>query len=412
MSALLIKNIRTLIGIHPLSKTRLCGAEMADLPTMENAFLLIENQRITQFGAMVDCPQRADETIDATARIVLPAWCDSHTHLVFAATREEEFEMRIQGIPYEEIAARGGGILNSARRLQAMPEDELFDRSVLQLNEARLMGTGCLEIKSGYGLTLDSELKILRVIQRLKAVSDVEIKASFLGAHAVPLEYKNNRNGYISLIINEMLPKIADEGLADYVDVFCEKIAFTSEETDRILSAASKYGLKPKIHTNQFNSMGGIEIAVRHNAVSVDHLEVLNDAEISILKNSKTIATLLPTAPFFLNDSHTPPARKLIDAGVTVALATDFNPGTTPSVSMPFVVSLACIRLRMTPDEAINAATLNGAAALEMSNDFGSIAIGKLGNCIMTKPVPSVAYLPYAFGSNWIEKVVLKGRVQ
>ena len=412
MSSILIKNIRTLIGIHPLSKTRLCGGEMAELPTIENAFLLIENQRITQLGAMADCPERADETIDATTRIVMPAWCDSHTHLVFAATREEEFEMRIQGIPYEEIAARGGGILNSARRLQAMSEDELYDRSVLRLDEARHLGTGCLEIKSGYGLTVDSELKMLRVIKRLKTVSDVEIKASFLGAHAVPLEYKNNRNGYMSLIINEMLPKIADEGLADYVDVFCEKIAFSIEETDRILTAASKYGLKPKIHTNQFNSMGGIETAVRHNAVSVDHLEVLNDREISVLKNSNTIATLLPTASFFLNDNHTPPARKLIDMGVTVALATDFNPGTTPSVSMPFVVSLACIRLHMTPAEVINAATLNGAAALEMSNDFGSIAVGKLGNCIITKPVPSVAYLPYAFGSNWIEKVILKGKIQ
>ena len=253
---------------------------------------------------------------------------------------------------------------------------------------------------------------MLRVIKRLKTVSDVEIKASFLGAHAVPLEYKNNRNGYMSLIINEMLPKIADEGLADYVDVFCEKIAFSIEETDRILTAASKYSLKPKIHTNQFNSMGGIETAVRHKAVSVDHLEVLNDGEISVLKNSNTIATLLPTASFFLNDNHTPPARKLIDMGVTVALATDFNPGTTPSVSMPFVVSLACIRLHMTPAEVINAATLNGAAAFEMSNDFGSIAVGKLGNCIITKPVPSVAYLPYAFGSNWIEKVILKGKIQ
>ncbi len=412
MPSLLIKNIRFLIGIHPLSISRLRGAEMANLPIIENAFLLIDNQRITQFGTMPNCPELADKIIDATDRIVLPAWCDSHTHLVFAATREEEFEMRIQGIPYEEIAARGGGILNSARRLQAMSEDELFERSLLRLDEARYLGTGCLEIKSGYGLTVDSELKMLRVIRRLKAVSDVEIKASFLGAHAVPTEYKNNRNDYISLIINDMLPRIADDGLADYVDVFCEKIAFSSEETDRILTAAAHYGLRPKIHTNQFNSMGGIETAVKHNAVSVDHLEVLNDAEIAVLKNSNTIATLLPTAPFFLNDAHTPPARKLIDAGVTVALATDFNPGTTPSVSMPFVVSLACIRLRMTPNEAINAATLNGAAALEMSNDFGSFAVGKMGNCIMTKPVPSVAYLPYSFGANWIENVVLKGKIQ
>ena len=412
MSSLLIKNIKSLIGTHPLSILRLEGAILSNLPTIENAFLLIENQRIAQFGAMADCPQRADKIIDATDRIVLPAWCDSHTHLVFAATREEEFEMRIKGIPYEEIAARGGGILNSARKLQAMSENELFERSLLRLDEAIKLGTGCIEIKSGYGLTVDSELKMLRVIKRLKAVSDIEIKASFLGAHAVPSAYKTDRNAYISLIINEMLPKIAHEGLADYVDVFCEKIAFSSEETDRILTAATRYGLKPKIHTNQFNSMGGIETAIKHNAVSVDHLEVLNDAEIALLKDSNTIATLLPTAPFFLNDLHTPPARKLIDAGATVALATDFNPGTTPSVSMPFVISLAGIRLRMTPAEAINAATLNGAAALEMSHDFGSFAVGKMGNCIITKPVPSVAYLPYSFGSNWIETVVLKGNVQ
>ena len=412
MSSLLIKNIKSLIGTHPLSISRFEGEALSNLPTIENAFLLIENQRITLLGAMPECPERADTIIDATDRIVLPAWCDSHTHLVFAATREEEFEMRIQGIPYEEIAARGGGILNSARKLQAMDENELFKRSLLRLDEAIKLGTGCIEIKSGYGLTVDSELKMLRVIKRLKAVSDIEIKASFLGAHAVPSAYKTDRNAYISLIINEMLPKIAHEGLADYVDVFCEKIAFSSEETDRILTAATRYGLKPKIHTNQFNSMGGIETAIKHNAVSVDHLEVLNDAEIALLKDSNTIATLLPTAPFFLNDLHTPPARKLIDAGATVALATDFNPGTTPSVSMPFVISLACIRLRMTPAEAINAATLNGAAALEMSHDFGSFAVGKMGNCIITKPVPSVAYLPYSFGSNWIETVVLKGNVQ
>ena len=410
--SLLIKNIRFLIGIHPLSISRLRGTEMAQLPILENAFLIIENQRIKQFGSMLDCPDRADKIIDATERIVLPAWCDSHTHLVFAATREEEFEMRIQGIPYEEIASRGGGILNSARKMQLIDEDILFENSLKRLDEARQLGTGCLEIKSGYGLTVESELKMLRVIQRLKTATDVEIKASFLGAHAVPTEFKANREGYISLIINEMLPKIAAEGLADYVDVFCEKIAFSSSETERILKAAARFGLKPKIHTNQFNSMGGIETAIQNHAISVDHLEVLNDAEIDLLKNSQTIATLLPTAPFFLNDVHTPPARKLIDAGATVALATDFNPGTTPSVSMPFVISLACIRLRMTPAEAIHAATINGAAALEMSDDFGSFAVGKMGNLIITKPAPSVAYLPYSFGSNWIEKVVLKGKIQ
>jgi imidazolonepropionase len=406
MASILIKNIQQLVGTQSIE--RLKGKAMASLPSINNAFLLIENNIITQIGEMHDCPLRADKVIDATDRLVLPSWCDSHTHLVFAATREEEFVMRIKGMSYEEIAAKGGGILNSARRLQAMDENELFDKSLKRLEEAKQLGTGAIEIKSGYGLTVESELKILRVIRRLKEASNLNIKSTFLGAHAVPLEYKTNREGYISLVINDMLPQIADEGLADYVDVFCEKIAFSPEETDQILSAAAKYGLKPKIHTNQFNSMGGIETAIRHKAISVDHLEVLNDDEIQILKQSKTIATLLPTAPFFLNDAHTPPARKLLDADITVALATDYNPGTTPSVSMPFVVSLACIRLRMTPEEAINAATINGAAAMEISNTHGSIAVGKVASIIITKPVSSLAYLPYSFGMNWIEQVLIE----
>ncbi len=407
MPSILIKNIKQLIGTHSLDVERLKGTEMSHLPKVDNAFLFIENQCIMQFGSMENCPNRADKIVDATDRLVLPAWCDSHTHLVFAATREEEFEMRLRGASYEEIAAKGGGILNSAKRLQAMEENKLFEKSLERLEEARNMGTGAIEIKSGYGLTVESELKMLRVIRRLKEQSNVEIIATFLGAHAVPMAYRENRKMYMSLIINEMLPQIAAEGLADYVDVFCEKIAFSVEETERILEAASKYGLKPKIHTNQFNSMGGIEAAIKYNAVSVDHLEVLNDAEIDVLKKSNTIATLLPTAPFFLNDSHTPPARKLLDADVAVALATDFNPGTSPSVCMPFVVSLACIRLRMTPEEAINAATLNGAAALDLSDSHGSIAVGKKAKLILTKPVNSLAYLPYSFSSNWIEQVII-----
>lgn len=407
MSSILIKNITQLVGAHALDIIRLEGSEMPHLPKVDNAFLLIENQCIMKFGGMKNCPNRADIVIDATDRFVLPAWCDSHTHLVFAATREEEFERRLRGATYEEIAASGGGILNSAKRLQAMDENKLFEKSLERLEEARNMGTGAIEIKSGYGLTVESELKMLRVIRRLKEKSNVEIKATFLGAHAVPMAYRGNRTMYMSLIINQMLPQIAAEGLADYVDVFCEKIAFSVKETETILEAASKYGLKPKIHTNQFNSMGGIEAAVKYDAVSVDHLEVLNDAEIAVLKKSNTIATLLPTAPFFLNDAHTPPARKLLDANVVVALATDFNPGTSPSVSMPFVVSLACIRLRMTPEEAINAATLNGAAALDIADSHGSIAVGKKAKLILTKPVNSLAYLPYAFGTNWIEQVII-----
>ena len=406
---LFINNIRWLVGTHPLSIKRLKGREISHLPIIENAFLRIDNQRITQFGTMseADRPTRADQYVDATNRAILPAFCDSHTHLVFAASREEEFEMRLKGMPYETIAANGGGILNSARKLGAMSESELFDRSLARLEEAQRLGTAAIEIKSGYGLTVESELKMLRVIRRLKETvgNKMCIKATFLGAHAVPTVFKDNRKAYISLIINEMLPKIAAEGLADYVDVFCEKIAFSAAETDEILRGAARFGLRPKIHTNQFNSMNGIETALKHHAISVDHLEVLTENEIKLLGNSPTIATLLPTAPFFLNDTQTPPARELIDAGATVALATDFNPGTSPSVSMPFVVSLGCIRLRMTPAESINAATLNGAAALEVANDFGSIAVGKMGRIILTKPIPSVAFLPYNFGTNWIEKV-------
>ena len=408
--ALLIENIRWLIGTHPLSIGRLKGTEMSHLPKVENAFLLIDNQRITRFGTMSepDRPTSADQYVDATGRAVLPAFCDSHTHLVFAASREEEFEMRLKGMAYETIAANGGGILNSARKLGAMSESELFDRSLARLEEAEGLGTAAIEIKSGYGLTVDSELKMLRVIRRLKETvgNRMTIKATFLGAHAVPTLFKDNRKGYISLIINDLLPKIAAEGLADYMDVFCEKIAFSADETDELLTAAARFGLRPKIHTNQFNSMNGIETALKHKAISVDHLEVLTENEIDLLGNSPTVATLLPTAPFFLNDAHTPPARQLMDSGATVALATDFNPGTSPSVSMPFVVSLACIRLRMTPTESLNAATLNGAAAMEVSNDFGSIAVGKMARVILTKPIPSVAFLPYNFGTNWIERVV------
>ena len=407
MSSILIHHIKQLIGTHPLSKNRLKGTEMAVLPFIENAYLLIENQRIIDFGDMKNCTQRADSYIDATGCLVLSAWCDSHTHLVFAATRQEEFVMRLKGATYQEIAEKGGGILNSARRLQAMEFSELLEKSLERLDEAQKTGTGAIEIKSGYGLTVESELKMLRVIRQLTAQSDMTIRATFLGAHAVPMEYRDNRNGYISLIINEMLPQIADEGLADYVDVFCEKLAFSTAETAQILEAAAKYGLKPKIHTNQFTSMGGIETAIQHKAISVDHLEVLNNKEINSLKKSETIATLLPTAPFFLNDKHTPPARKLLENNIAVALATDYNPGTSPSVSMPFVLSLACIRLRMTPEEAINAATLNGAAAMELAHEMGSIAIGKAAKIIITKPVSSLAYLPYAFTQNWIERVIL-----
>ncbi len=414
MSSLLIKNIGTLVQADNQSlKSRptapLRGKEMARLPHVEGAFLLVEGDEIADFGKMGHCPEHASQVIDASGKMVFPSWCDSHTHLVFAGSREGEFEDKIKGLSYEEIARKGGGILNSAKRLQETPEEVLVEQAFQRLEEVQGYGTGLIEIKSGYGLTLQSELKMLRVIRKLKKLTAMEIKATFLGAHAIPIEFKNDRRGYIDLIIKEMLPRIAAENLADYVDVFCEKVAFSVGETERVIQAAAKYGLKPKIHTNQFNCMGGIQLSVENGAVSVDHLERVNQDEIDCLKNSKTIATLLPSAPFFLNDPY-PPARKLLDAGIPIALATDYNPGSSPSGRMPFVLSLACIKMKMTPEEVINAATLNGAAALELQRDYGSIAKGKIANFFITKPIPSLAYLPYAFGSNLIERVFIRGK--
>ncbi len=408
---LLIKNIKTLFQMDDNINPRSCvkGGDLSVLPSINNAFLLVEKGDVKDFGQMDDCPELDVEEVDATGRMVLPTWCDSHTHLVFAGSREGEFEDRIKGLSYQEIARKGGGILNSAKRLQTTSEEDLLEQARLRLEEVIGYGTGAIEIKSGYGLTLESELKILRVIRQLKEESDVAIKATFLGAHAIPSEFKENREGYMNLILKEMLPAIAKENLADYIDVFCEKVAFSVEETIRIMEAGYKYGLQPKIHTNQFNCMGGIQAAVKHKAISVDHLEVLNDEEIKCLQNSDTMPCLLPSAPFFIND-HYPPARKMIEAGLPVALASDYNPGSTPSGNMPFVISLACIKMRMTPAEAINAATINGAKAMELEADYGSIRKGKTANFIMTKPIPSLAYIPYAFGSDVIEKVFLKGK--
>ncbi|MEO1262381.1 MAG: imidazolonepropionase [Bacteroidota bacterium] len=407
--SILVKNIQQLVQVEESPRTSpIPGSQLARLPTIDNAFLLAENGYIKDFGNMENCPDRADEIIDATGRMVFPCWVDSHTHLVFAKSRESEWVDRIKGLSYEEISNKGGGILNSARRLQETPEEVLFEQACERLEEVKSFGTGAIEIKSGYGLTVESELKMLRVIRRLKEGSDMGVKASFLGAHSVPMQFRNgNRQSYIDLIINRMLPQIADEGLADYIDVFCEKVAFSVAEMEQVLEAGAKYGLKPKVHVNQFYCLGGIAAAVKHGAVSVDHLEVVNDDDIAALQGSSTIPTLLPSAPFFLND-HIPPARKLIDADLPVALATDFNPGTTPSGRMPFVLSLACIQMRMLPEEAINAATLNGAFALEWANEYGSIARGKRANFFMTKPMPSVAYLPYAFGSNLVERVIIQ----
>ena len=409
--SLLIQHIKSLVQVRETVKGPLKGKDLGVLPAIEHAYLLIEGDRIAAFGPMSESPGRAGKVIDATDRMVFPSWVDSHTHLVFAASREAEFVDRINGLSYAEIAQRGGGILNSARRLQETPEAVLLEQAWARLQEVIGFGTGAIEIKSGYGLTSESELKMLRVIRKLGEMAPIPVKATFLGAHAMPLKYRENRSEYLRQITQEMLPQIAGEGLADYIDVFCEKNFYSVEETERILEAGARYGLKAKIHTNQFHSMGGIQAAIRYNALSVDHLEVVNETEIAALRKSKTLPVLLPTAPFFLNNEHRPPARKLIDAGLPVALATDFNPGTTPSGRMSFVLSLACIQLRMTPEEAVNAATVNGAFALEMGDACGAIAKGYLANVFITKPMPSVAYLPYAFGSDLVERVVLNGQV-
>ena len=410
---MLITNIKGLVGVHPKDKLSLRGSEMANLPVLQNAWLLLEDGLIKNFGLMSEIPSQISDLksqISANDRFVFPSWCDSHTHIVFAAPREEEFVMKIAGKTYEDIAAAGGGILNSANKLQLATEDELFESATLRLEGMIKQGTGAVEIKSGYGLTLESELKMLRVIKRLKEVFPIPIKATLLAAHAYPAQFKNNHQAYIDLIINEMLPVVSAEKLADYIDVFCEKGFFSVSETDEILSAAAKYGLKPKIHANQLSVSGGVQIGIKHDAISVDHLEETDEEVLNSLSQSETIATLLPSCSFYLGIPFAN-ARGLINANAKVALASDFNPGSTPSGNMNFVVSLACIKLKMLPEEAINAATLNGAAAMEISNEVGSIAIGKKANLFITKPMPSLAFLPYSFGQIQIETVILNGEI-
>lgn len=385
---------------------------MGELSSINNAFVLIENGVIVSYGeysSEVNIPEGA-EKIDAQGGMVLPAFVDSHTHIVFAKSREEEFEMRIKGKSYEEIAAAGGGILNSAHKLHQMSEEELYQHALNRLNEVIAFGTGAIEIKSGYGLTVEDELKMLRVIKRLKAVSPIPIKATFLGAHAIPAEYKQNRRGYIDLVINEMLPKVAAENLADYCDVFCDQGFFTVEETDEILTAATRYHLKAKIHGNELGYTGGVQIAVKHNALSVDHLEYTGDEEIASLLTGNTMPVGLPNCSFFLGIPYAP-GRKMIDAGLPFCLASDYNPGSSPNGRMSFVVALACTQMKLTPEEAINATTLNGAAALELSHSHGSITVGKQANLIITKPIPSLAYIPYAFGVDPVAKVLINGKV-
>lgn len=409
--ATLLFNIKQLVNTRE-SWNLLRGAELAHLPSVENAYLIIEGERIAGFGRMENLPYKLDdfpEKYDMRGKNVLPSWCDSHTHLVFAGSREEEFVDKLKGIDYAEIAAKGGGILNSANKLNETSEEELFIQSYKRLEEVIALGTGAIEIKSGYGLTVDGELKMLRVIKRLKQKSKIPIKATFLGAHAFPAQFKNDRDSYIRLIIDEMLPVISKEGLADYIDVFCEKGFFSPEETAKICLAGKSHGLKPKLHVNQLNSVGGIETGLKAGAVSLDHLETLTDDEVNRLaKASSTICTLLPTAAFFLRMNY-PPVRRLIDVGCPVALASDYNPGSSPSGNMNFVVALSCIQMRLLPEEAINAATINGAHAMELADEVGSISAGKLANLIVTKKVPSINYLPYSFGQQCIEKVMLRG---
>ena len=405
----LITNIKELLQVRETSISKVSGVDMKILPTIKNAFLLIENDVILDFGRMENLRGiNADKIIDASGKIVLPTWCDSHTHIVYAGNREGEFVDRINGLSYEEIANKGGGILNSAKKLQKTSEEDLYQQSAARIEEVMILGTGAVEIKSGYGLTVDAELKMLRVIQRLTKRYPISIKATFLGAHAFPAEYKNNKDAYVDLIIDEMLPKIVNENLAEFIDVFCEDGYFSTHQTDKILTAGKQNGLVPKIHVNQFTIMGGVQIGVKHDALSVDHLEILDTNDLNALKNSSTMPVALPSCSYFLGIPYTP-ARQIIDAGLPLALATDYNPGSTPSGNMNFVVSTACIRMKMTPEEAINAATINGAYAMNISNTHGSITKGKKANLIITKAIPSYAYLPYAFGSNLIDVVFING---
>ena len=407
----LITNIKELLQVRDEGIIKVSGLEMKILPTIKNAFLLIEDDLISDYGEMQNLPKlNPDVIIDAQDKIVLPTWCDSHTHIVYAGNREDEFVDRINGLSYEDIANKGGGILNSAKKLQKASEEELYKQASNRIEEVMAMGTAAVEIKSGYGLTVEAELKMLRVIKKLSHDYPVVIKATFLGAHAFPEEFKEDKEAYVDLICNEMIPKVANEKLAEFVDVFCETGYFNVPQTDRILKKAKQFGLVPKIHVNQFTSIGGVQIGVKNLALSVDHLEILSDKDLEELKNSDTMPVALPACSYFLTIPYTP-AREIIDAGLPLALASDFNPGSSPSGNMNFVVSTACIKMRMTPEEAINAATINGAYAMNISTSHGSITRGKKANLIITKELPSYSYIPYAFGSNVIDTVIVNGKI-
>ncbi|MFC2104491.1 imidazolonepropionase [Bacteroidota bacterium] len=410
--SLLIKNIKSLINIELEPRKWVAGKDMQNLKTIENAYLLIEDDKIAGFGEMKKL-NKSDfngDVIDANGKMVFPSFCDSHTHLVYAGSREIEYGDKIRGLSYEEIAKRGGGILNSAKLLHNTTEDSLYEQALHRINEIIGFGTGAVEIKSGYGLTVEDEIKMLRVIKRLKETTPITIKSTFLGAHAVPAEYKGNQDEYVNLVINEMIPMVATEDLVDYIDVFCDKGFFTVEQTDRILMAGMKYGMRPKIHANELDYSGGIQVGVKYNALSVDHLEFTGEDEIKTLLGSETMPTLLPGAAFFLGMVD-PPVRKMMDAGLPIALASDYNPGSSPSGNMKFIMSLGTIKLRMLPEEVINASTLNGAYAMGLSDSLGSIAKGKIANVFITTEIPSYEFIPYAYTSNLIDQVILNGKI-
>ena len=409
-SNIIITNIKELVGILPKNKLVLGGKAMNELCILKNAFIEVQEDKIQSFGSMKDLKLKNSQSIfNANRGTVLPSWNDSHTHLVFAKSREKEFIDKINGLSYEQIAKKGGGILNSALHLEKISEETLFENSKQRLENIIKLGTGAIEIKSGYGLSIDGELKILRTIKRLKENFNIEIKSTFLGAHALPKKYKNKRTKYLDLIINEMLPNIHKEGLADYIDVFCETNYFNVDELDRILDAGAKFNLKPKVHVNQFTSIGGIQKAIEHKAISVDHLEIMEKNDYDSLKNSSTIATLLPSCSFFIDIPYAP-ARKLMYNNIPFALASDLNPGSSPNGNMNLVNSLACIKMKILPEAVINASTINGAYAMEISNLTGSITVGKQANLIITKPIESYPYLFYSFGENCIERTMIKGK--
>ncbi len=407
---ILIKNAKSLLQVDRGDTPMICGKDMSSIPSIQDAFLLLRDGIIIDYGKMEDCPESQGTIIDARGKLVMPAFCDSHTHLVYAGSREKEYVDKIRGLSYEEIARRGGGINNSAKLLRNTSEEDLYKQAMDRIKEIISLGTGAVEIKSGYGLDVESEIKMLRVIRRIKETSPITIRATFLGAHSVPLEYRGRQSVYVDMVINEMLPQVAEEGLADFVDVFCDRGFFTTNETDRILKAAANYGLRSKIHANELDFSGGIQVGVKNNALSVDHLEFTGEEEIRVLKNSGTMPTLLPGAAFFLGMDW-PPARKMIDAGLPLALASDFNPGSSPSGDMKLIMSLACIKLRMIPQEALNAVSLNSAYAMGLEKELGSIDRGKKANIVITKEVPGLEYLPYAYGTKLIDKVILNGEM-